>query len=119
EPGEDIDVVVDGELARHPLGDVGRARVVTPDDLDLAARDRVAMLLDVELDRVVHLRRRVRELARIGQDQPDLERLLGACGRCPDGRRHATAERDANVTHDVLPAWAYRLAGRRRSVAQA
>ena len=35
--------------------------------------DRIAMLLDVELDGIVHLRRGVGELARVGHDQTNLD----------------------------------------------
>ena len=54
------------ELLRQPGGDVGRhAAGVLADDLDLLAGDGIALLLHVELDAVVHLGRKVGELARV------------------------------------------------------
>ena len=63
-PAEDVDLVARDQLLRQALGDVGRdAAGILADDLDLLAGDGVAVLLHVELDGVVHLRRRVGELA--------------------------------------------------------
>ena len=65
EAGEDVDVVAHDQFLREPLGDVGRdAAGVLADDLDLLAGDRVAVLLHVELDAVVHLGAGIGELAR-------------------------------------------------------
>ena len=65
EAGEDVDVVAHDQFLRQPLGDVGRdAAGVLADDLDLLAGDGVAVLLHVELDAVVHLRRRHRRTGR-------------------------------------------------------
>ena len=56
EAGEDVDLVADDQFLREPLGDVGRdAAGILADDLDLLAADRVAVLLHVGLDAVVHL----------------------------------------------------------------
>ena len=78
EAGEDVHLVAHDELLRQALGDVGRGAAGVPaDELDLAAGDGVALLLHVELDGVVHLGRRVGELARVRHDQPDLDGRLG------------------------------------------
>src|SRR5215510_12130193 len=45
------------------LATSGATPPVSADELELSARDRVTILLHVELDRVVHLGRRVGELA--------------------------------------------------------
>jgi len=47
----------------------------------------VAVLLNVQLDGVVHLGRRVGELAGVGQDQPDLDGLRER-GRHGERREH-------------------------------
>ncbi len=61
--GEDVGVVADHELLREPFGDVGRdAAGILADKFDLLAGDRVAVLLHIKLDAVVHLRRGVGEL---------------------------------------------------------
>ena len=44
EAGQHGDLVVDDQLLRQPLGDVGHAGVVLEDHLDLLAGDRVAVL---------------------------------------------------------------------------
>ena len=65
QPAEDVDLVAHDQLLREALGDVGRdAAGVLADDLDLLAGDGVAVLLHVELDGVVHLRRRCRRTGR-------------------------------------------------------
>ena len=48
-PARTVDLVVDDQLLRDALGDVGDAGVVLDDQLDLLAGDRVAVLLHVEL----------------------------------------------------------------------
>jgi hypothetical protein len=50
------------------------------------ARDRVAVLLHVGLDAIVHLRGRVGELAREREQHADLDRLLRLCGERNDER---------------------------------
>ena len=48
EPGQDIDFVSNDQLLRQALGNVGRGSAsVLADDLDLFARDLVAMLLQI------------------------------------------------------------------------
>ena len=90
EAREDVDVVAYDQFLRETLGDVRCDTAgILADELDLAARDHVAVELHVELDRVVHLSRRVGELAGIRHDQPDLDRLLRG-GR---GRYQQRAER--------------------------
>src|SRR5258705_7581953 len=61
---------------RKPLCGIRRAGGVLADERDLPAGDRIAVLLHVEFDAVVHLRGWVCELARITHDQTDLQRLL-------------------------------------------
>ena len=43
-------MVVDDQLLRQPLADVGHAAIVADEELDLLAGDHVAMLRHVELD---------------------------------------------------------------------
>jgi hypothetical protein len=65
------------------------------------------MLLHVELDGVVHLRRRVGELPGIRHDQADLHGLLRA------GRRHgqpAAAAENQRLPHQSLPKHSFLLA---------
>ena len=77
--GEHVDVVAHHEFLREPLGDIRRdAAGVLADEFDLLAGDGVAVLLHVELDAVVHLGGEIGELARVGQDHADLDRLLRA-----------------------------------------
>ena len=77
EAGKDIDLIAHDQLLRQTLGNVRiRTARILADDLDLLAGNGVAMLFDVELDGVVHLRRGVGELARVGHDQSDLDGLL-------------------------------------------
>ena len=47
---------------------------VPADELELLAGNRVALLLDVELDGVVHLRGGIGELAGVRHDEADLDR---------------------------------------------
>jgi hypothetical protein len=62
----------------QPLGDVRCDPAGVPaQDFDLPTGDGVAVLLHVEFDPVVHLRRRIGKLSGIGQDQADFDRLLG------------------------------------------
>ena len=87
EAGEDVDLVAHDQFLRQALGDVGvRAAGVLADDFDLLAGDGVAMLLHVELDAVVDLRRGVGELAGIGDDHADLQGLLSASGARNESR---------------------------------
>src|SRR5262249_62166731 len=66
---------------RQPLGDVGRIPAgVLADQLDLLTDNRVAVLLHVELDAVVHLGGGIGELSGIGEDHANLDRLLGVRG---------------------------------------
>ena len=68
EAGQDVDLVAHDQFLRETLGDVGfEAAGILADDLDLLAGDGVAVLLHVELDAVVDLRRGVGELAGIRQ----------------------------------------------------
>ena len=78
EAREDVDIVAHDQLLREALGDVRRdAAGVLADEFDLAARDGVAVLLHVELDGVVHLRRRCRRTGpEYGMIRPI---LIGGC----------------------------------------
>src|SRR5262249_29244930 len=98
-------------LLRVALGVVRHAAAVAAYELDLAAGYRIAVLLHVELDCVVHLRRRVGELPRVRHDQADLDGLLR------EGRRRRERERAQGCCewsiHDFL-LWASTLARRVR-----
>src|SRR5206468_8416483 len=59
-----------------PYTTLFRSTRVLANDLDLLAGHGIAVLLEVELDGVVHLRRRVGELAGVRHDEPDLDRRL-------------------------------------------
>ena len=70
-------LIAHDQFLRETLGNVGiRAPGVFADDFDLLAGNCVAMLFDIKLDGIVHLRRGISELARIGHDQSDLDGLL-------------------------------------------
>jgi hypothetical protein len=85
EATEDVDAVAHHQLLRQPLGHVGGdAAGVLADELKLLAGNGVALLLDVELDGIVHLRGGIGELPRIGHDEADLDGVLRAC-RCGKG----------------------------------
>jgi hypothetical protein len=82
EARQDIHVVAHHQFLGEALGHVGgRPAGILADELDLAARDLVAILLDVEVDAGLELVRGIGEGARIGQDDPDLQRLLRERGR--------------------------------------
>ena len=88
EAGQDVDLVAHHQFLRQALGDVRvRAAGVLADDFDFLAGDGVAVLLHVQLDAVVDLRRGVGELAGIGADDADLDGVLRAGGVWQSGRR--------------------------------
>ena len=67
------------EFLRQTLGDIGRdAAGILADEFDLLARDRIAVLLHIELDAVVDLRAGVGKLAGILVDNADLDGVLRA-----------------------------------------
>ena len=83
----------------------GTARVVLQDDFDLLAGDGIAVLLHVELDRVVDLLAGRGLAAGHRQDQADLDGLLGVSrrerqhpgdGAC--GQQHVTANRHEHLS---------------------
>src|SRR5206468_2183439 len=77
ESGQDVHLIPHDQLLSQAFGDVrGDATRVLANDLDLLAGHGIAVLLEVELDGVVHLRRRVGELAGVRHDEPDLDRRL-------------------------------------------
>ena len=90
EAGDDVDLVVDDQLLRDPLGVVRDGAVVLEDDLDLLAGDGVALLLHIELDRVVDLLAGRGLAAGHRQDQADLESILGIRRR---GEQRSQTER--------------------------
>jgi hypothetical protein len=79
-------MIVDQQLLRQTLGLVWRAGRILADQFDLLAGDRVAVLLHVELDAVVHLRGRIGELTGIGHEQTDLDGVLRTCGNDSAGQ---------------------------------
>src|SRR5206468_11926292 len=83
-----------------PYTTLFRSTRVLANDLDLLAGHGIAVLLEVELDGVVHLRRRVGELAGVRHDEPDLDRRLSE-------RRRDTEQQDRkstrlNSSHDQI-----------------
>jgi hypothetical protein len=82
-------MVARDQLFGEPFGDrrIDAAGVLA-DDVDIHAAELVAVLLEIELDAVIDLGRRVGELARIGQDEADLDCPLGMAG----GRQQACRE---------------------------
>ena len=83
--GEDVHLVAHDQLLGQALGDRrGDAARVLPDELDFLAGDGVAVLLHVKFDAGIKFGRGVRELARIGQNDADLDRALGVAGNRHD-----------------------------------
>src|SRR5262249_11920546 len=76
EPGDDAHLVVDDQLLGKALGVVRYRRIVLKYDLDLAARDRIAVLFEVEIDGGLDLLAGRRLLAGHRQDQADFKRIL-------------------------------------------
>src|SRR5882762_2615691 len=76
EARDEADLVVDDQFLRETLGIVGNRRVVLQDDFDLLAGDGVALLLHVQLDRIVDLLAGRGLAAGHRQDQADLHALL-------------------------------------------
>ena len=91
EAGDEIDLVVDDQFLREALGIVGDRAVILQDDLDLPAGDGVALLLHVELDRIVDLLAGRRLAAGHRQDQADLHALLSA------GRSRCSRDGECNA----------------------
>ena len=103
EAGEDVDLVANDQFLREAFGDVRiRSASVLADELDLLARDRVAVLFDEQLDTIVHLRRGVGELARVSHDQTDFYGVLRLRdpGKSEDG---GGGHRRSELTHGVSP----------------
>jgi len=89
EARDEADLVVDDQFLRETLGIVGNRRVVLQDDFDLLAGDGVALLLHVQLDRIVDLLAGRGLAAGHRQDQADLHALLRTCRRkCGDARKY-------------------------------
>ena len=78
-------------LGAEPFGDIGgNAAGILADEFEFLAGDRIAVLLDVKLDRIVHLRGGIGELTGIGNDKPDLDGVLGvACSHRRSGQGDA------------------------------
>ncbi len=72
----EVPAVVDDQFLRETLGIVGNRRVVLQDDFDFLAGDGVALLLHVQLDRIVDLLAGRGLAAGHRQDQADLHALL-------------------------------------------
>jgi len=84
EAGQNVDLVAHYQFLREALGGIRRdATDILADEFELLAGDGVAVLLHIELDGVVELVAGIGELARIRQNQTDLDRVLRARG----GRR--------------------------------
>ena len=106
---ENVDLVAHDQFLGEALGDIRRdAAGILADELDLLAGDRVAMLFHVKLDGVVHLRRRVGELAGIRHDQADLHGLLRARRRHEQRGKQA---RDQCFAHKNSPPDTFVLVG--------
>ena len=100
EAGQDVDLVAHHEFLGQPLGDRRRdAADVLADDLDLLAGDGVAVLLHVKLDAFVDLLGGVGELARIGQNDADLDSALRLAGGRHQARRQQGGAREQNAFH--------------------
>ena len=67
----------------------------------MCIRDR----LEIELEAVIHLRRRVGELPRIRQDQADLDRVLGMSATPDQGRRERGDAGEQIARHRILPVY--------------
>ena len=103
-PAEDVHLVAHHQLLRQALGDVGRdAAGVPADELELPARDGVALLLHVELDGGVHLGRRVGELAGVRHDEPDLDGRLRVDRDDGEQDGGEAAESDQDPPHRCPP----------------
>ena len=91
--GDDVDLVVDDQFLRQPLGIVGKCRIVLQDHFDLLAGDGVAVLLHVQLDRVVDLLAGRSLTAGHRQDQADLHGVLRMGRRQRPGKSSCEGER--------------------------
>ena len=94
---ENGDLVVDDQFLGEPLGGVRRGRVILDDDLDLAARDGVAVLLEVKEGAVDGGLAGGVEGARHRLDQAELENLLGRYGSDRGGERHEARDSDGGI----------------------
>jgi hypothetical protein len=100
---EDVHPVARDELLGEALGDVGGDPAGVPtEELDLPARHGVALLLDEQLDGVVHLAGGVSELSRVGQNETDLDRVLRARRRCQHGCKSGARPPNGSQ-HGFLP----------------
>ena len=104
EAAENVDLVAHDELLGEPLGDVGRnAAIVLADDLDLLARDGVALLLHVEFEAVIELDACIRELAGVGDDQADLDLRLSRRGGEQGRKRNESCQQWTHLSLPVRP----------------
>src|SRR6185437_12883900 len=77
--GDEIDLVAGNQLLCELFGALGiGARLIALQNLDLLARDMVAMLAHIGLDAVADLLAEIPEHARELRDDADLDRVLGA-----------------------------------------
>src|SRR5439155_16827754 len=88
--GEDRDLLLDDQILRYALSRLWCEAGVVPDDqLHLAPRNGVAVLLHVEANRRLGLPAGRREGTGQRKDKPDLDRIGGECpARPPCARSH-------------------------------
>ncbi len=105
ESSEHVDVVAHDKLLRQTLRHIGSGTAhVATDKLDLLARNRVAVLLNVSLDAVVELNAGVSELAGKDIDQADLHRLLGVRRNTAQKQHGEEGECNKQLGHRDPPA---------------
>ena len=114
----DVDLVAHDQFLGETLGHIRRGAAsprILADQLDLLAGNRIAMLLHVELDGVVHHGGDIGELTRIGHDQADLHRVLGMRR---GGRDQRCGRQAGEAGRELLafspPSWIEPVAWRRR-----
>jgi hypothetical protein len=92
EAGNETDLVVDDQFLGEALGVVGKGSIIPEDDFDLLAGNGVAVLLHIQLDRIVDLLAGRRLAARHRQDQADLDAFLRARGHHRERAQHRSAK---------------------------
>src|SRR5262249_23740570 len=104
-----IDLVALDDLLRLGLGTGRVAARIGDEQLDLAARERVALLLEEGRDALLHLDAALRQRSRLDREQADLEgRALGDGGRgetrgggAGAGGQHALEDGSPLDCHDI------------------
>src|SRR5262249_30301017 len=102
EAGKNVDLVMYDQLLRKSLCGIRRTGGILADERDLSAGDRIAVLLHVQLDAVVHLRPPGRKLAPGAHYQTDLQCLLGLRSTKAVAEQQ-TAETQNCLSHRLLP----------------